>query len=309
MIWGRGGTGASNYGKGNVALDEDELSDGQAEEISERLKATFLSPDYVPPLLPAAAVEVHRLSQQQDVKIEQILAVLEKDPLLAARVLKVAGSPVYSGQPLQSLSAAVMRLGMRHLADVVWEVALNMRVFRSKAYEAPMEAVRRHSIACAHVARAIAKLTPVPLEYAFLCGLLHDVGAAAALHLLGAGGSNLNGKPLDADTLQMVLHKAHAEASQLVAKLWQLPADVQVVLAHHHHVMVQGYVHPTAAIIALAERTIEEESGKGLPPLPWDSTRDAMFVIARDGLGMSQRSMDAIKKETRTLLAKMEQLA
>jgi hypothetical protein len=74
-------------------------------------------------------------------------------------------------------------------------------------------------------------------------------------------------------------------------------------------VMVQGYVHPTAAIIALAERTIEEESGKGLPPLPWDGTRDAMFVIARDGLGMSQRSMDAIKKETRTLLAKMEQLA
>jgi HD-like signal output (HDOD) protein len=159
------------------------------------------------------------------------------------------------------------------------------------------------------VARSIAKLTPVPLEYAFLCGLLHDVGAAAALHLLGAGGSNLGGKPLDADTLQVVLHKAHAQASQLVARLWQLPADVQVVLAHHHHVMVQGYVHPTAAIIAIAERAIEEESSKRLPPLAWDGTRDAMIAIARDGLGLSQRSLDAIKKETRTLLSKMEQLA
>jgi hypothetical protein len=34
-----------------------------------------------------------------------------------------------------------------------------------------------------------------------------------------------------------------------------------------------------------------------------------MVAIARDGLGLSQRSVDAIKKETRTLLAKMEQLA
>ena len=182
MIWGKGGNTASNYGKGAVLLEEEDLlqaGDDQAEEISERLKATFHSPDYVPPVLPAAAVEVHRLTQTQDVKIEQILAALEKDPLLAARVVKVASSPVYGGKPLQSLSEAVMRLGMRHLGDVVWEVALNMRVFRSKAYEAPMEAVRRHSVACAHVARCIAKLTPVPLEYAFLCGLLHDVGAAA----------------------------------------------------------------------------------------------------------------------------------
>jgi HD-like signal output (HDOD) protein len=309
MIWARGRAQA-DYGNGAVMLDDvDFATDAQAEEISERLKATFRSPDYVPPVLPAAAVEVHRLTQTHDVKIEQILQTLEKDPLLAARVLKVASSPIYSGQPIQSLSAAVMRLGMRHLADVVWEVALNMRVFRSKAYAEPMEAVRRHSIACAHVARSIAKLTPVPLEYAFLCGLLHDVGAAAALHLLGEGGSNANGKPLDSDTLQIVLQKSHADASQLVAKLWLLPPDVQVVLAHHHSVIVQGYVHPTAAIIALAERCIADEATKALPPLAWDDTRDAMLMLARESLGLSARSLEAIKKETRALLAKMEQLA
>jgi HD-like signal output (HDOD) protein len=312
MIWGGGGNTATDYSKDGIALsleDTDLASDAHAEEISARLKVTFLSPDYVPPLLPAAAVEVHRLSQAHDVKIEQILLVLEKDPLLAARIMKVASSSLYGGQPLQSLSAAVMRLGLRHLADVVWEVALNMRVFRSKAYAAPMEAVRRHSVACAHVARAIAKLTPVPLEYAFLCGLLHDVGAAAVLHLLGEGGNNLSGQPLDAETLQMVLHKAHAEGSQLVARLWHLPADMQVVLAHHHHVMIQGYVHPTAAIVAIAERSIEEESGSTWPPLAWDSTRDAMLMIAREALALSPRSMEAIQKETRILLAKMEQVA
>lgn len=299
----------ANYGKGMVVLeDADAESSEQAEEISERLNATFLSPTYAPPVLPAAAIDVHRLSQTKDVKLEQILSVLEKDPLLAARVLKVASSPVYGGQSVQSLQTGVMRLGMRTLAALVWEVALNMRVFRSKAYEAPMELVRRHSIACAHVSRAIAKLTSVPLEYAFLCGLLHDIGVAAALHVLGEGGSN-NGKPLDADLLAIVLRKGHAEASQIVAKQWLLTDDVQLVLRHHHQVTIQGYAHPTAAVIAVAERVILEEGGKAHPPMPWDHTNDTAYMAARDALSLTARAYDAIKKDARTILEKLEHSA
>jgi HD-like signal output (HDOD) protein len=307
----RGRFGASshdaNYGKGVVVLTDAEVSgNAHAEAISERLSAVFLSPTYSPPLLPAAAVEVHRLTQTKDVRLEQILAVLEKDPMLAARILRVASSPVYGGQVLESLQTAVMRLGIRTLADLVWEVALNMRVFRSKAYEAPMEAVRRHSVAVAHVSRAIAKLTSVPLEYAFLCGLLHDVGAAAALHLLGEGGSNAGAGALTSDVLAIVLDKAHAEASRLVARLWGMTADMQLVLAHHHTVSIQGYAHPTAAVIAIAERVIGEEAGKGAKPLVWDHTRDVAFMAARDALSLSERSLDAVRKDTRNILAKLE---
>ncbi len=307
----RGRLGASgndaNYGNGVVVLSEAEVSgNAHAEAISERLDALFQSPTYSPPLLPAAAVDVHRLTQVKDVRVEQILAVLEQDPLLAARVLRVASSPVYGGLALDSMQAAVMRLGMRTLADLVWEVALNMRVFRSKAYEAPMEAVRRHSVAVAHVARAIAKLTPVPLEYAFLCGLLHDVGAAAALLLLGESGSNAGAGALSAEVLEIVLEKAHAEASQVVARQWGLPGDVQLVLGHHHSVSIQGYAHPTAAIIAIAERAISEEAGKGRRPPAWDQTREAAWMVARDALALSVRSLDAVKKDTRNILAKLE---
>lgn len=294
------------YGKGVVALtDAEVVGDAHAEEISERVTAVFHSPQYVPPVLPAAAVEVHRLSQTKDVKVEQILAALEKDPLLAARVLKVASSPVYGGQAVTSLHNAVVRLGTRELGVLVWEVALNMRVFRSKAYERPMERVRRHSIATAHVARTIAKLTPVPLEYAYLCGLLHDVGAAAALLLLGEGGSN-TGRQLADDVLQVVLSKSHAEASCQVAKMWQLPADVQFVLAQHHTVTAQGYAHPTAAIVAVAEKLIREESPRGSAVLDWDTTSDHALLAARDVLALSERALDALRKDVKNLLAKLE---
>ncbi|HEX6239715.1 MAG TPA: HDOD domain-containing protein [Polyangiales bacterium] len=297
----------ASYGKGIVVIEDAEtLGDAHAEEISERLASVFRSPEYTPPVLPAAAIEVHRLSQTKDAQIEQILSALEKDPLLAARVLKVASSPVYGGQQVQSLQNAVMRLGMRTLAALVWEVALNMKVFRCKAYEGVMETVRRHSTATAYVARVIAKQTPVPLEYAFLCGLLHDVGAAAALLLLGEGGSNSGAKALSGEVLQIILKKSHAEGSQLVAKLWGLPVDVQLVLANHHNVSVQGYAHPTAAIIAIAELVLREEAGKAAQGLDWDDTHDHALIAARDALSITPKTMEAIRKDARQIMAKLE---
>ena len=133
---------ADNYGKGVVELDDYVDPAEQAAAMTKLVRGTFAAPSYEPPVLPVAALEVHQLAQQKDVKLEQVLATLEKDPLLAARVLKVANSPVYSGAPLHSLYNAVMRLGMKNVASIVWQVALNMRVFRSKHYQEPMEIVR-----------------------------------------------------------------------------------------------------------------------------------------------------------------------
>jgi HD-like signal output (HDOD) protein len=135
---------------------------------------------------------------------------------------------------------------------------------------------------------------------------LHDVGAAAALLLLGQGGSNTGGKPLSAEVLHVVLAKAHAEASQLVAKLWQLPDDVQLVLGHHHTVTIQGYAHPTAAIIAIAEKVLREESGKAARALDWDETNDYALIAAREALGLTPRALEAIRKDARTIMAKLE---
>jgi HD-like signal output (HDOD) protein len=124
--------------------------------------------------------------------------------------------------------------------------------------------------------------------------------------LLGEGGSNSGGKALSGEVLQIILKKSHAEASMLVAKLWGLPADVQLVLAHHHTVSVQGYAHPTAAVIAIAELVLREEAGKSAQLLDWDDTNDHALIAARDALNLTPKSMDAIRKEARQIVAKLE---
>jgi HD-like signal output (HDOD) protein len=299
---------SETYGQGVVELEEDDDPGQQAAALIKRVRGTFEAPTYAPPVLPVAALEVHQLSQAKNVKLEQVLSTLEKDPLLAARVLRVANSSLYAGAPLQSLHHAVMRLGMKNLASVVWEVALNMRVFRSKAYAEPMEQLRRHSVAVAHVARLVAQLTPIALDYAFLCGLLHDVGGAAVLLLLGERGNT--DEALPADVLADVFSAAHADASQVVAKIWRLPDDLQLVLQHHHDVTIGGYSHPTAAVIALAERLVAEEGPTaGYPVAPWDFTPKSSLRAAEQALQINEASLEKLRKRTGELLGELSRMS
>ena len=291
------------YGRGVIELEEEQVAQGSLrDQLSAELLSALRAPGYTPPVLPAAALQVHHLSRARDVKPEKILHALERDPLLAARVVRAASSPAFGGLAIHSLQAAIMRIGMSNLSELVWEVALNMCVFRSRAFEGPMNALRKHSSACAHVCRTIAKFTAVPLEYAFLCGLLHDVGAAAALHLLGEEGATLPN-----DLLDLVLGAAHAEASQLVATLWQLPDDVQLVLGHHHAVVISGFVHPTAAIIGVAEQLLDEVGGSfaGLTA-SWDERSEHTFARSCDALHLNQATLGLIKGELEPLLARLE---
>lgn len=300
-------TRAPDYGRGTVEIDAASDPSVQAELITRRIRATFAAPTYAPPVLPLAALEVHQLSQAKNVKLEQVQSALEKDPMLAARVLKVANSPLYAGAPLQSLHHAVLRLGMKNLASVVWEVALNMRVFRSKLYEQPMEQIRLHSTAVAHLSRLVAQQTSIPLDYAFLCGLLHDVGAAAILMLLGERNpTGQQDSPLDDDVLNTVMDDTHAEASQLVAKIWKLPGDLQLVLAHHHSVTSGGYAHPTAAVVALAQRLAAEEGpqlGWAMPR--WDQTPISSVVAAEQALNIDAAAFEKLRKRAELMLAEL----
>lgn len=300
-------TRAPDYGRGAHEIDASNDPAAQAQIITRRIRANFATPQYAPPVLPVAALEVHQLSQAKNVKLEQVLSALEKDALLAARVLKVANSPLYSGAPLQSLHHAVLRLGMKNLASVVWEVALNMRVFRSKQYEQPMEQLRRHSTAVAHLSRLVAQQTSIPLDYAFLCGLLHDVGAAAILLLLGEHTPGAPAEPALADEiLETVMKDTHAEASQLIAKVWNLPSDLQIVLAHHHTVTAGGYAHPTAAVVALAQKLALEEGPRvGWVTPSWDETPLSALMAAEQALAIHASAFEKLRKKAETLLSEL----
>jgi putative nucleotidyltransferase with HDIG domain len=292
-----------NYGKGEYELEADAVVLESAADFAARLKGHFTSPGYTPPLLPAVAMQVQQLSTRADVDIPALVAVMEKDPMFAARVLKIAQSAAFaSAGSIASLRDAVVRIGLRNLTDIAWEVAMNMRVFRSQAYAQPMEAVRRHSTACAHLARMLSSATGISSEYAFLCGLLHDIGMASSLVVLGE--QQPASGPLDPMLLGMILKGAHQEASMVIATLWKLPADVQLVVGHHHDVTIQGFVHPLAAVVAVAEQLARELGfGVMMAGSDCDGTEELAVARARDALKLDKAGLDRVREEAKKLAA------
>ncbi len=301
------------YGRGEAAIDfdDDVLIDEAA--LKEKLLGVFRAPGYEPPELPATAQQVLSLSQSPDVEIGQMVELLEQDAMLAARVIRLAGSAVYSGAvKIESLQNAIMRLGLGTVRDIVMQVAMNLRVFRCEAYTAPMERLRLHSQATAHLSRLVCKYSSVEAEFAFLCGLLHDVGIAGILVALGDVPRKKS--PPDLAVLWPAIHAAHTEAGSMMAKLWEFPQELPWVLEAHHRVEIQGHPHPMAAAVCLADH-LASELGAGLVPREEDKSDDPLAMHpgtdrtgpvaldrAREALGLTDKSWALIEVEAQKVL-------
>ena len=241
-------------------------------DVTAHIQRTFAKPGYRPPVLPQVALDLMHLAQRPDVDFEKVVQLLERDPVLAARVLSIAQSPLYASRtPILSLRVATIRMGLKTVRDIVMEAAVHLKVFRVPGYEKPMARVARHSTATAHVMRAICRQTRVESEYAFLCGLLHDVGYAASLLAL-AEDPKTRGMPYE--KVSPVLDEVHEEASGLLARLWKLPEPVQRVVAKHHDLAAERPELVTAVLI-VAEQLCWE-AGAGIEQAPPEANAMSM---------------------------------
>ncbi len=235
------------------ALDE-------ALALEQRLVALFESPDYRPPLLPDVALELMSLSRRAGFTVRPFLRTLEKDPLLTATTMRIAASAAYArGRPPGNLREALLRLGERTLGEIVLVAAMSQRVFRAPGYEAPMALLRQHSIATAQGARVFAEAARKDGETAFLAGLLHDAGIAAALIAL----TDRVRHPPPFEQVWPIVDALHPRLTARVAVLWKLPEGVRASVARPD--APPAGLEWLLASIALGEHLAGAVSAPGLP--------------------------------------------
>jgi HD-like signal output (HDOD) protein len=240
--------------------------------ITTLLRERFAAPDYHPPMLPAAAVEVLRLSQLPDAGVEDIVLVLEKDTLLAGRVLKLAQSAFYAGKsPAKTLVHASVRLGLTTLRNVVLESAFHTRLVRGTAFDGVLSLAQTHSLGVAYLCRMVARSLEADPDVAFMLGLMHEVGLIAALTVL----SEQRGQPLNPDVIATV-RLIHAEAGESVAGIWKLPDPLRHAIGKHH----EPPTEPAPSVLAIAEH-LSERLGMGLPGFDEDGNGDRLASALR----------------------------
>ena len=316
---GRSRTDA-DYGMGEYEFDADSLGLIDEDELTERLSATFASDSYRPPRMPAVAMEIMALASDPDVHFNRIEKLLEQDAVLAGEVLSMARSAEMAGRAsanIDSLRGALVRVGMSRLRDVVLGAAMNMRVFRCKSYQGVMERLRYHCRATAYLARLVSRYTAIDENRAFMAGLMHDVGIAGILLVLGE--QPRGKKPPELTLLWPAIERAHTRAGARMVELWQLPEEVSQAVDAHHRVLIEGEGHPLAAIVCIAESMSDEFNLGLVPEQPDDKTAAALKSSgllqhsaldkndemvqwrACEALGIERSTLDLVRKDAEAL--------
>ncbi|MCB9730865.1 MAG: HDOD domain-containing protein [Deltaproteobacteria bacterium] len=303
-----------NYGNGRHAIGADDPLLVAQLDLDRRIDEAFSSPRYRPPVLPAVAVELMSVANSPDVNVRAVVALLEKDPVLATGVLKLVRSPLHRGTAeVRSLKEAVVRLGLQNVRDVALEAAMNARIFRSPLYSELMADLAMHSRATAHVARIVCRYVTWDAEYAFLCGLIHDVGIVSSLLVLNElprGSAQLG---LDV-VVPSVVHD-HEQRAELVARAWGMPDEVVWVIGHHHHLRNGTHVHPLSAIICVAEfvatrmgfapfKSVDPRASGGplTAAVGHDETPPMQMKLAVETLGLSKQAFYQIVQDAQRAL-------
>lgn len=221
------------------------------------IKRVVESENYQPPLLPEVAVTLTRIASQSDVDLPVLQAAVERDPTIAARILSVANSALNSrGSPVVSLRAAIVRLGVAQVRDVAFQVVAMNKIFRVPGYTERVRSLFDVAHASGTLARGICRLLGIDSDSAYLSGLLHDMGEAIILGIVGTEAKNRNLRPPPLANLQATIDTYHARVGARVCKTWNLDSSLVNAILYHHQPEKSSDPGRMALILAAADQLI-----------------------------------------------------
>jgi putative nucleotidyltransferase with HDIG domain len=208
------------------------VADKLGEQVQTILSKKIEENSLVLPAPPTVVTRVLQLVGDASFSPGDATPLVERDSVIAARVLRAANSVEQTGvERVRTLPEALTRLGVDPLRSLLLEISAH-RLFESKDARigAHTRGLWEHSIAVAVLAREVAGLCQVAEpEAAYLAGLLHDIGKPVVAFLLLEAEKNVASTRslwIDSDAWVEVLQKVHRPIGVALAQKWRLPDSV-----------------------------------------------------------------------------------
>ncbi len=224
------------------------VRDASAERI-------FAQVDRLAPM-PTIVAEVMRITDDPESNMRDLEDSISRDPVVAARVFKIANSSFYCrGALARTLTDALTRVGMRSVRTLVMAASAGQVLdAHDRGYGYAFNGLWRHSLAMGLASRMVASevgLSRSEQEEIFLDGLVHDIGKLV-LGPLFEGLVNSTGLlALEAEAAQLGI--THVEAGAAVATHWNLPAHARDTIAYHHQLTRNAIAERHVASVHLAD--------------------------------------------------------
>jgi putative nucleotidyltransferase with HDIG domain len=218
------------------------------------------------PTLPVVTMKILQMSEDPNISLASVGEIVEKDPVIATRLLKLVNSPFYGvRREVTSIHQTLLILGFSSVKNLVLSSSVtDLFVSSDNAKGVNRRELWKHSIATAIAARTIAKRRRLAdPEVAFTSGLIHDVGKVVIdshFHEESEGiiqEMELTGEPMYV-VESALLGVSHAEVGSYLAGRWNLPDILRSAVGFHHNPTEDSDGQSIASLIAVADKMARE---------------------------------------------------
>ncbi len=269
----------------------------------------------MPPELAKAVAKINEISSLPEIttRIVEVVEdphatarnmhdVVQGDPALTAKILKVVNSAFYGLQAqIASLDRAILMLGLSAVKNIALATSLS-RMFKAEAVSEQFTArdLWRHSVAVGVCSRQLAQAvrSDNPDEV-FVAGLVHDMGLIVCQQLfpekLRQVAETCLSQPQDFRAVEeRIVGADHQQLGGLLAAKWKFPLKLLLAIGSHHELgPCPDELKAMVAITLVADTTCcRDRYGFWLTAQTQKTTNEMLQLI-----GLSAGQLDRVRSE------------
>ncbi len=249
--------------KRNTVVKEKKLITNQKRTIDNNRKTDFIKRlkenEIKLPEIPSVISELNEVISAPLSSAQDIANVVNNSPSLAATVLKIVNSSLYSRPArIDNLSQAVTLIGTSEIYGLALYISVMSNFNKIPKEIINMYAFLKHSIACSIIARTLAAHKNLPqTEQLFVSGLLHDLGRVLLYIYFPEDSLNMLSYSRESDQLLYEVENEyldcnHAYFAKHLMQHWRLPSILVNNVFYHHNPSAAQHPIP-ATIVHLAD--------------------------------------------------------
>ncbi|XSG85115.1 MAG: HDOD domain-containing protein [Methylohalobius sp. ZOD2] len=176
------------------------------------------------PTLPQAAIRL-RAAMQKEIGVDEGARIIQTDPIVTARLIEIANSPLYSGvTPVATCQQAIARIGLNAARQLVTALTVG-RLFqcRQKKVQRQIQSIWRNSVRVSCLSYVLGRhIGGVDPEQALLAGLMSHVGALPFLYFAADFPADL----LSENMLAAGVRAVRGGLGIQMLKAWEFPEEM-----------------------------------------------------------------------------------
>jgi HD-like signal output (HDOD) protein/FixJ family two-component response regulator len=240
--------------------------------------------------------------------VDQVAELLQKDMVIASKVIRTANSALYRGfGTVLNTGQAISRIGITNTEQLV-TVLENQRLYATEQarFKAMLEKLWQHSLATAYAASILAgrKARHLPVD-PFVAGLMHDIGALALIQIVAEMEKRKKFQmAISPDALSETVQNFHTVFGSKLLGKWNFAHEYLETVQNHKKLSAKA-VNIQNCIVFIANLIAKIAGYAGVGRNEID---DLVATPAAQHLGLDAQKIEAAVQQTQIKMKEAEEV-